>query len=237
MTLVSLVQASRRLGVDSKTLHHWLAQAQLSVQHDPQDGRKKGISLEHLHLLARLHQRRLALEADLSAPASGPADLLALPDLLATMQMQLDALRAEVTRLSRLLDERQSPPALPPPAAPPPTSPKPTIQPPRKPVHVIARVEYGADGRYLIICPKQGRLPLQPDTPEWFAWLAEQSSFRFVGPAGYFTAHHEERVPNGAWRAHRHIRNHSYIHRLAPSHEVTIAVLEQAAQALQAHLT
>ncbi len=54
---------------------------------------------------------------------------------------------------------------------------------------------------------------------------------------GHFSAHHEWRVKKGAWRAHRHIRNRVYIQRLAPTQELTIAVLEQAAEALQAHLT
>src|SRR5581483_5562875 len=107
---------------------------------------------------------------------------------------------------------------------------------PKKPVHVIPRVEYGEQGRYVVICPKHGLLPFEPDTPEWFAWVREQDSFRFVGKGGHFTAHHEWRVPKGAWRAHRHIRNHVYIQRLAPNHELTIAVLEQAAEALQAPL-
>ena len=89
----------------------------------------------------------------------------------------------------------------------------------------------------MVICPKHGLLPFEPETPEWFAWVAEQDSFRFVGKAGHFTAHHEWRVPKGAWRAHRHIRNRVYIQRLAPNHELTIAVLEQAALALQARLT
>ena len=89
----------------------------------------------------------------------------------------------------------------------------------------------------MVICPKHGLLPLEPETQEWFAWVAEQDSFRFVGKSGHFTAHHEWRVPNGAWRAHRQIRNHSYTLRLAPNHELTLAVLEQAAEALQAHLT
>lgn len=62
-------------------------------------------------------------------------------------------------------------------------------------------------------------------------------SYRFVGKAGHFTAHHEWRVPKGAWRAHRHIRNHVHVLRLVPNYELAIAVLEQAAQALQAHLT
>src|SRR5258708_39937365 len=108
--------------------------------------------------------------------------------------------------------------------------------PPRL-THVLPRVEYGKEGRYVVMCPKHGLLPLEPDTPEWFAWVAKQSSFRFVGKLGRLTAHHEWRVPRGAWRAHRQIRNHSYTLRLAPTQELTIAVLAQAAEALQAHLT
>lgn len=108
---------------------------------------------------------------------------------------------------------------------------------PEPPAHVLPLVEYGAAGHYVVICPKGGLLPLEPDTPEWFAWLAAQSSFRFVGKLGRFSAHHEWRVPRGAWRAHRQIRNHSYTLRLAPTHDLTIAVLEQTAEALQAHLT
>jgi hypothetical protein len=88
----------------------------------------------------------------------------------------------------------------------------------------------------VVLCPKYGLLPLEPDTPAWFAWLAEQSSFRFVGKEGHFSAHHEWRVPHGAWRAHRHIRNQAYHLRLAPTQDLTSAVLEQAAATLQAHL-
>ena len=114
---------------------------------------------------------------------------------------------------------------------------RPAAKTPRKPVPVIPRVEYGDEGRYVVICPKHGLLPFEPETPAWFAWLAEQSSFRFVGKGGSFSAHHEWRVPKGARRAHRQIRNHSYTLRLAPNQELTMAVLEQAAEALQAHLT
>jgi len=112
----------------------------------------------------------------------------------------------------------------------------PVAKAPRKPVHVIPRVEYRGNGGYVVICPKKGLLSICPDTPEWFVWVKEQDSFRFVGRGGHFTAHHEWRVPKGAWRAYRHIRNHNYIQRLAPNHELTIAVLEQAAEALQAHV-
>ncbi|OLC62061.1 MAG: hypothetical protein AUH89_01805 [Ktedonobacter sp. 13_1_40CM_4_52_4] len=108
---------------------------------------------------------------------------------------------------------------------------------PRQPVHVLPLVEYGTHGDYVVICPTQGLLSLQPDSPEWFTWLGTLSSFRFVGKFGRLTVHREsQRWPRAAWRAHRQIRNHSYNHRLGPTECLTIAVLEQAAAALQSHL-
>src|SRR5579875_2247355 len=38
--------------------------------------------------------------------------------------------------------------------------------------HLIALIEYGARGQYLLISPAEGELPITPDSPEWFAWLA-----------------------------------------------------------------
>ena len=250
MTFVSVADACRRLGIDAKTLHRWLAEAQLSLSRHPGDGRKKGVSDEHLELLARRHQRSLASLPP--APVPGelptlPTALLALPERLDALQSQIVALQQQVTALTHLL-QQQHEPALPAAALlsrrskrspkPAPAAPRarPAAKPPRKPVQVIPRVEYGSEGHYVVICPKGGLLPFEPETPEWFAWLAEQSSFRFVGRAGTFSAHHEWRVPKGAWRAHRHIRNQGYHLRLAPTQELTLVVLEQAAEALQAHL-
>ena len=255
MTFVSVAQATRRLGIDAKTLRRWLADAQLALHSHPHDGRKKGVSAEDLHLLAYRHQRSLApLPQEPPAPGADElpawgAALLALPERLDALQTQLAALQQQVTALTRLLQQYWQEPAIPAtatpqaksarrpskPASPAPRS-RPATRPPRKPVHVIPRVEYGSEGHYVVICPKQGLLPFEPATPEWFAWVAEQSSFRFVGRAGTFSAHHEWRVPKGAWRAHRKIRNRGYSLRLAPSPELTSAMLEQVAATLQAHL-
>jgi hypothetical protein len=58
-----------------------------------------------------------------------------------------------------------------------------------------------------------------------------------VGKQGRLTAHREvERLPRAAWRAHRQIRNHTYNLRLGSTECLTMAALEQAAAALQAHL-
>ncbi len=250
MTVVSVAEASRRLGIDAKTLRRWLEEAHLPLQDHPCDGRKKGLSGEHLALLAHLHHRHLdALpqEPPLSVPAgqpSLPAELLALPEALGLLQAQITVLQASVATLTSLLQPHLPPPASPPPPlsppkpakrSPGPPSPAPT-KTPAKPAHVIPRVEYATEGRYVVICPKHGVLPFEPDTPQWFAWVAQQPSFRFVGKEGHFTAHHEWTTPRGAWRAHRHIRNHSYNLRLAPNQHLTRAVLEQAAHSLHAHL-
>ena len=259
MTVVSLAQATRRLGIDAKTLRRWLADAQLPLQSCSHDGRKKGVSGEHLQVLARLHQRSLAplpQEPPASVadePLPLPTVLLTLPETLDALQGQMTALQQQMAALTRLLQQHgQEPATLAAPTqqtrtakrlsrpAPPAPRARPTAsaaaKPPHKPTHVLPRVEYGSGGHYVVICPKQGLLPLEPDTPEWFAWVATQSSFRFVGKSGRLTAHHEWRVPRGAWRAHRHLRNHSYTLRLALTQELTMAVLEQAAAALQAHL-
>jgi hypothetical protein len=251
MTFFSVAQASKHLGIDAKTLHRWLTDAQLPLQSHPHDGRKKGVSQEHLNVLARLHQRSLILLCEKpSVPAVSPVPELAtavltLPEQLSILQTQIAALQAQVADLTCLLMQHRSELAI---SAGPSMSnrtPKlthphrtPSAKPktPAKPVHVIPRVEYDGQGHYVVICPKKGLLPLEPDTLEWFAWVSKQDSFRFVGKGGTFTAHHEWRVPKGAWRAHRQIRNHSYTRRLAPNHELTIAVLEQAAETLQSHL-
>ena len=255
MTFVSVAEAARSLGIDVKTLRRWLCEAQLPLQSHPHDGRKKGMSSDQLQVLARLHQRRLvSLPEEPPALVKSkepllPAELLALPEQICALQTQITALQQQVADLTCLLKPHQPASASPiAPAKPsratklPPKLPlttprsRPAAKPPRKPVHVIPRVEYGEEGHYVVICPKRGVLPFEPDSPEWFAWVKEQESFRFVGKGGHFTAHHWWRVPRGAWRAHRQIRNHSYVLRLAPNHELTIAVLEQVAEALQAHL-
>jgi transposase-like protein len=255
MTFVSVAQTARRLGIDAKTLHRWLVDAQLPLHSHPHDGRKKGVSGEDLEVLARLHQRSLApLPEVLPAPEAFeppplPAALLALPEQLSALQAQIAAFRQQVAELGHLIMQYGPSPAIslapskptrtakrPSKPTPPASRSRRAAKSPSKPAHVIPRVEYGKQGRYVVICPTRGVLSFEPDTLEWFAWVAEQSSFRFVGKAGHFSAHHEWRVPKGAWRAHRHIRNHVSIQRLAPSQELTIAVLEQAAEALQAHL-
>lgn len=161
MPVLSVAEAAHRLGIDAKTLRRWLAEAQLPLQRHPGDGRKKGVSAEYVHLLARLHRRRLAGLAE-ESPAPAPAlgeglelsdVLLALPERLDAVQAQLSALEQQVAALTLLFRQPVSQPVSPPAAKPrrrstrPPTPASATIKTPRKPVHVISRVEYGEQGQ------------------------------------------------------------------------------------------
>jgi len=201
MTFVSLAQATRRLGIDAKTLHRWLQEAPLPLQSHPVDGRKKGLSEEHLQQLSRLHHRHLASSeqeepAQLSCQITTlPADLLSLPEQLSALQAQIAALQQQVADLTHLLTQPRPQPTIQLPPTKPPSTLKPPAKPtrsaprsrpaatafaktPRQPTHVIPRVEDGEQGHSVVICPKHGWLPFEPDTQEWFAWVAEQDSFR-----------------------------------------------------------
>ena len=264
MTLIALTQCCRLLAIDGKTLHRWLAQAQLPVQAHPEDARCKGLTRDHLLVLARAHHRRLADQPpDLPAPAllappsASPEfspELITVLQTLSALPAQIAALQQQLANLTALVQQ--------PPRASltiPKTQPKaarvasptltrasarsrPAASPRAKqaepPAQVLPLIEYGVGGSYVVLCPTRGLLALEPESPAWFAWLSTLSSFRFVGKLGRFTAHREvERLPRAAWRAHRSIRSHTYNLRLGSTESLTIATLEQAAATLHAHLS
>lgn len=106
----------------------------------------------------------------------------------------------------------------------------------RKHRSVLPLVEYGAGGKYVVISPGQGLLQFEPDSPEWFAWLSTQISFRFVGVSGHLTVHRKGCSPRWTWRGTRSIRSRSRSLHLVRTEFLTIAVLEQAAASLQSLL-
>jgi len=265
MSFLSVADCCRRLCIDPKTFRHWLEAAHLSLSPHPTDGRSKGLPPEHLERLAAAHRRMLvpwpsqpqaspSTSREDAARASAPAPQPTLPasELLSVLLAQLSLMHEHLARLSHQLVPPEvagpiHPPtleaaaaALSPPALRPSASDKQeAVQEsrPRPPARVLPLVEYGRDGHYVVICPKEGRLSIEPDSDEWFAWLQSRSAFRFVGQAGRFTAHRESnRLPNAVWRAHRKIRNRTYNQRLAHTPGLTSTVLEQAAATLQAHL-
>jgi hypothetical protein len=158
--------------------------------------------------------------------AQGQMSAIAVADTdlrvrLAQIEAQVATLQAQLTDLAlQLLKERQphtdncvltlqaqdlstgeqalALPALSEPC--PPTLPAFACHPTEKRSRLIPLIEYGARGRYVLICPEAGELHMTPDSPEWFAWLASLSSFRFVGQAGRFSARRGyNRRPNRSW--------------------------------------
>ncbi len=103
---------------------------------------------------------------------------------------------------------------------------------------VPALIEYGAHGQYVTVCAKLGVLSLVPDSPEWFDWLASLTSFRFVGAAGRFSACRacENGQYTRRWAARRWFHGHDFWHYLGVTDRLTLALLEQAAAALQARV-
>jgi hypothetical protein len=99
---------------------------------------------------------------------------------------------------------------------------------------VIPLIEYGAHGTYVIICPKLGELPLTPDSPAWFDWLATFSSFRFVGQQGRLSTYRNK--GRSCWMAYRRIHGRRYEHALGSTDHLTIDRLEQMAAKLQSYM-
>jgi hypothetical protein len=109
--------------------------------------------------------------------------------------------------------------------------------PTEKRTPLIPLIEYGTRGRYVLICPKEGELPITPDSPEWFAWLASLSSFRFVGQSGRFSARRGyNRRPNRSWYAQRGIHQKNYSKYIGVSENITTARLEQVAAHFQSYM-
>jgi hypothetical protein len=96
-------------------------------------------------------------------------------------------------------------------------------------------IEYSAPGSYVIISSQEGEVHLEPNSRAWFDWLATLSSFRFVGPAGRFTAHrgYKQGQQTRFWSASRCVRRHTYKHYLGVTESLTLASLEHAAARLQ----
>jgi hypothetical protein len=257
MTMLSLADCCRQLAIDPKTLRRWLAQAPFTRQPHPQDARLKGLTQEQLRWLAQTHHRSLsALPQEPPQPPPAPsAEPLALPDdllevfvALRALPAQLAALQEQLADLTRQFSHLAEPAST--------TRSRAAVtskatnshrssrgrtksSQPQRPskAQVLALVEYAGEGHYVVISPKGGLLPFEPESPSWFAWLATCSSFRFVGKLGRLTAHRElHNVSRAVWRAHRNIRNHTYNVHLAKTEDLTIATLEQAAATLHAHL-
>ncbi len=120
--MVPFTHGCHLLAVDAKTLRQWLKQSHLSLQAHPTDARIKCLTSEHLHLLARLHERTLQApvegrdpvhashqpsQAESRVPTTS-RDEVELSEKLAQLETQMASLQAQITQLAlQLLQERQ----------------------------------------------------------------------------------------------------------------------------------
>jgi hypothetical protein len=260
MTFVSLADSCRQLSIDPKTLRRWLASAPFTLQPPAHDARRTGLTQEHLRWLASAHHRSLATlpqeSSQLPQPAPVPStepltlpqDLREMLQALSALPAQLAAVQEQLADLSHGLSQTTGPSATARSRSGTTTratgrrqsagrAASSSQQQRPSQAQVLALVEYAGEGRYVVISPRGGLLPFEPESPAWFAWLTTCSSFRFVGKSGRLTAHRELHNPSRAvWRAHRNIRNHTYNVRLGKTEQLSIAALEQAAATLHAHL-
>jgi len=191
-------------------------------------------------------------ESQKPLPAEASADLRAR---LAQVEAQVATLQAHLTDLAlqllreqeqrtehrllaleaRFRSTREHPlPRLSAPSLPTePATPSLTCHSPRPRTHLIPLIEYGAQGQYVLICPKQGELHITPDSPEWFAWLGTLNSFRFLGRQGRLSTYRNH--GRACWMAYRRIHGHRYEYSLGNTKRLTIAHLEQMAATLQSH--
>jgi len=99
---------------------------------------------------------------------------------------------------------------------------------------VLPLIAYTATGTYVTICPTLGELPVLPDSPEWFDWLATLHSFRFVGQQGRLSTYRNQ--GRSCWMAYRRIHGRRYDYGLGNTKHLTIAHLEQMAATLQSYV-
>src|SRR5919199_5532060 len=98
----------------------------------------------------------------------------------------------------------------------------------------MARTTARVDGATLVL-PADDARPIPLDTPAWFAWLEQATTFAFTSPLGRFTARKEQQARGGGyWKAFR--TSHGTLHRvyLGKAQDLTLDRLNQAATTLAA---
>jgi len=92
----------------------------------------------------------------------------------------------------------------------------------------MARATALVDGATLVL-PGHNAGPIAVDTPAWFAWLEQATTFAFTSPAGRFTARKERQARGGGyWKAYR--TSHGTLHRvyLGKAQDLTLDRLNHA---------
>ncbi len=115
MTLVPLTDCCAMLGIDAKTLRHWLRQANLELAPHPKDARLKCLTMQQVQQVAMLHVR--PLPSPVSAPSAlaeaapgqpeSEAQLLEAATLLPTSVSQEADLRKQLSCLETKMTTMQ----------------------------------------------------------------------------------------------------------------------------------
>jgi hypothetical protein len=96
-------------------------------------------------------------------------------------------------------------------------------------------VERSSSGEsYFIYDPISGQQGFAPDSPAWFTWLSQRTSFHFTGKHGHFTVR-QERKQRGEtyWYGYRKVAGRQLKRYLGTTDKLTQAHLEEVADALQ----
>ncbi len=101
-------------------------------------------------------------------------------------------------------------------------------------------IEHSSLGEsYFIYDPDTGQQAFEPDSPDWFTWLAGRTSFHFKGKHGHFTARREEKKKRDEgtslsyWYAYRKAYGRQHKRYLGSTDALTLAKLEEVAASLQ----
>src|SRR5215472_7457066 len=80
---------------------------------------------------------------------------------------------------------------------------------------------------------EQTQLDIVPESPAWFGWIEQVSSFAFAGQCGHYTARKENRARGEAyWYAYLGVGQKLNKKYLGTSRELTLARLEEVAARL-----
>jgi hypothetical protein len=199
------------------------------------------------------------LVADL--PGGIPCEIVELRRQLTLLQTQVATLQAQVTELALALLRSPGPLQVSAPvpvsrtpaasSAPPRAKPAPCPSRPSQPrsssapkrpgahSHVLPLIEVRSDGTPVVISPTEGVLPLVPDSPDWFAWLASLKSFSFRCSHGQFNANRrfERGKPAQSWNLRRTLHGRLGALYLGLTHTLTLARLQEKAATLHARQT
>lgn len=194
--------------------------------------------------------------------AETPSEVFELRHQLALLQSQVATLQAQVIELALALlrtpgsSQASAPVQTSYPPAAPSASPRapqaiqaaprslqlpssPDSKLPRTHSHVLPLIEVQPDGTPVVISPTQGILPLVPDSPDWFTWLASLKSFSFQCSHGQFNANRrfERGKPAQSWNLRRTLHGRSGVLYLGLTRTLTLAHLQEKAATLHVRQT